>query len=58
MATDEPQNIMVPDIAVREIGALHLQLAVAQQRIAELERLLAKHAAHGASNAGSPPDDA
>jgi uncharacterized protein YigA (DUF484 family) len=41
MENDEVQTIHVPDIAVREIGALHLQLAVAQQRIAELEQQLA-----------------
>ncbi|MDX6296296.1 MAG: hypothetical protein QOI51_153 [Nocardioidaceae bacterium] len=41
MDVDHSHTIQVPDIAVREIGALHLQLAVAQQRIVELERQMA-----------------
>lgn len=38
---DAPKTIEIPDFAVREIGALHIQLTLANQRVAELERELA-----------------
>jgi len=37
-STDE--TITIPDVVVREIGSLHLQLSLARARIVELEEQL------------------
>jgi len=43
-------QILVPDIAVKEIGRLTLQLAVANDEIAELKRRLAVAMASNSTN--------
>lgn len=37
---EQSEPMAIPDFAVREIGALHLQLTMAHQRIQELQREL------------------